>query len=144
MTDRLANLVHIGRKYLGKRNTCRLFLRKISPHSFEWFEGINDSMETNTGVAASTIEEAIRLANWQWKNENFTTLHCGFRYTLPERDEHGINALFCQMIASYSTPTGVYYDEELGCNCFVQNASIESRNLWKSLAGHATVQGSNN
>ena len=133
MTDRLINLIHIGKKYVGEKNTGLLLLRKMSPHLFEWFEGIDGPIEKETGVTASTIEETIRLANRQWKNENFTTLNCGFRYTLPERDEHGINALFCQMIASYSNPTGVYYDEELGCNCFVQNASIESRNIWKSL-----------
>ena len=60
-------------------------------------------------------------------------MHCGFRYTLPERDEHGLNALFNQMVASYSSSNGVYFEQELGHPCIVQNASIQARLLWKKL-----------
>jgi len=93
-------------------------------------------MEDNAGeqattVSGETVEEAMRLAARHWQKDSFTTVICGFRYTLPERDEHGINALFHQMVASYSSMNGVYYDEELGNNCFVQNASDEAIRLWK-------------
>jgi len=60
-------------------------------------------------------------------------VNCGFRYTLPERDEHGYNALFHQMAASYATSNGVYFDEESGNNCFVNFASEEAKNLLKVL-----------
>ena len=107
-----------------------LFLRKTDSHRFAWFSGMD---EQPTPVEGQNIEEAIRLAYRYWSFDAFRTLHCGFRYTLPERDEHGQEALFHQMTASYSSMNGVYYDEELGNNCFVQNASIEARNLWQRL-----------
>jgi hypothetical protein len=110
-----------------------LFLRKKDEHTFAWFEEMPNNNEVETSIAASNIEEAIRLATLQWKKDSFRTIICGFRYTLPERDEHGINALLHQMAASYSTINGVYYDEELGNNCFVQNASSEARSLWQRL-----------
>ena len=104
-----------------------VLLRQEAPDSFKWWT----LDETDTGVSASTVEEAIRLANKAWKG--FRTVICGFRYTLPERDEHGMNALFHQMVASYSTPNGVYLDEDLGHMCHVQFASQEALNLWKKL-----------
>lgn len=112
-----------------------LFLRKIGPRHFTWFEEIQNETkkEIETDVFANTIEEAIRLGVKKWKNEFFRTLICGFRYTLPERDEHGINALFHQMAASAATINGVYFDEELKNNCFVQNASNEALDLLKEL-----------
>ena len=110
------------------------FLRKVDPHTFSWFiADITTKNETPTAVSADNIEEAIRLGNRTWKIDNFRTLNCGFRYTLPERDEHGTNALFHQMVASYTSPNGVYYDQELGANCIVHNASIEARTLWNTL-----------
>lgn len=111
----------------------RLLLRKTSEREFIWFEEHENNAEKATSISADNIELAIRAANQTWKNDLFTTLNCGFRYTLPERDEHGINALFHQMIASYGSMNGIYYDEELGNNCFVQNAPIEARELWKLL-----------
>jgi hypothetical protein len=137
MTNRLTGLLHIGKIFGNKGKETLVFLRKISPHSYIWFVENENEDEIETDIKGSTIQEAIRLANRNWRDSNFKTLGCGFRYTLPERDEHGLNALFYQMIASYNTMTGVYFDEELGCNCFVQNASIEARNLWKRLIDHA-------
>lgn len=124
----LKDLIHVGicfRKGIGSHH---LYLRKIDPHTFQWFHG-----EKETSVSANNIEEAIRLANREWKINDFRLLNCGFRYTLPERDEHGINALFHQMVASYSSSNGIYYDSALGANCIVQNASLEARNLWNKL-----------
>lgn len=110
-----------------------LFLRKDGDGHFAWHQEKHPQNETPTPVSGHTIEEALRLAARQWKNQSFRMLNCGFRYNLPERDEHGINALFHQMVASYSSANGVYYDEELGNNCFVQNASDEAYNLWQRL-----------
>lgn len=133
MANRLVGIIHAGKIYAEDGSISLVFLRKVSAHQFSWFIEVNQTSEHETEVSAPTVEEAIRLAVKHWKNDSFTLLGCGFRYTLPERDEHGMNALFHQMIASYSSMNGVYFDEELGNNCFVQNASIEARNVWKRL-----------
>lgn len=125
-------LIHIAKILNRQGRQTYLFLRKKEPN-FIWFEENSDGIEVETGVCANTIEEAIRLGARHWKNEYFNTVLCGFRYTLPERDEHGINALFHQMVSSYSSMNGIYYDDELGNNCFVQNASNEAYLLWQRL-----------
>ena len=127
-TENKRKIMHIGRLHDG----TYLFLRKESANSFRWWKEIEPT-EIDTDVEAKTIEEAIRLANSHWKKEAFRTVICGFRYTLPERDEHGTNALFHHMISSYSTPTGVYHDDELGHACHVQAASDEALRIWKKL-----------
>ncbi len=112
MTRKVIHAAHsmiLGEKQL-------VLLLETTPRHFEWF--LNDQP---TEVFADTIEEAIRLANKRWKQEGFSCLNCGFRYTLPERDEHGMNALFYQMAASFASMTGVYFDEELGNNCIIHN-----------------------
>lgn len=126
------SLVHVG-KYLPYRKGPRyLYLRKRSLQHYVWYEKEGDQ-EVETEVDAPSIEEAMQLAHKTWKNNAFRTVICGFRYTLPERDEHGMNALFHQMAASYSTPNGVYFDEELGHNCFVQSASREALDIWNKI-----------
>lgn len=124
-------LIHIAHVIGNDGRKKRLLLRKISEQHFVWYEEHGDNTELETEVSADNIETAMKAASYKWKNDCFSTLLCGFRYTLPERDEHGINALFHQMAASYNSMNGVYYDEELGNNCFVQNASIEARQMWR-------------
>ncbi len=126
-------LIHVALVYMRPKGRCMLFLRRIEASLLVWYEEIENS-ERETNVTAQTIEEAIRLGRSHWKNYAFRTLTCGFRYTLPERDEHGMNALFYQMAASYNSSNGIYFDDELGHNCFVQAASIEARNLLKTLS----------
>lgn len=132
MADNPSKLIHIGliqKIYVGK---AYIFLRKQTENHYCWFEeGINEQ-ETEI-FSASSISEAMRLAHRTFKPQSFRTVICGFCYTLPERDEHGMNALFYQMAASYNSSNGVYFDEELGYNCFVQNASLEARNLLERL-----------
>lgn len=130
--DSPSKLIHIAQIYAQNGESTYLFLRKIGPQ-FVWFQESSPSIESETNIEAATIEEAMRLGYRFWKNESFRTVICGFRYTLPERDEHGINALYHQMAASYSSMNGVYYDEELGNNCFVQGASNEALQLWQRL-----------
>lgn len=120
-------LIHVAKIFTEGKYQL-LFLRKVSNAEYRWFENKNP-----TPVFAPTIEEALRLAVRHWKDKSYQTIICGFRYTLPERDEHGINALFHQMAASLSTPNGVYFDEELGNNCFVQNYSLDARDLFLTL-----------
>lgn len=132
-TESSNKLIHIAHIIGTDGRKKRLLLRKKSERQFAWYEEHANNLERETDVSADNMEAAIRAANYTWKNDNFSTLNCGFRYTMPERDEHGINALFHQMIASYGSMSGTYYDEELGNNCFVQNASIEARHLWQQL-----------
>lgn len=126
-------LIHVA-QILGRDGRKQLLLlRKKGPRQFVWHEELADETEKETTISADNVQEALRLGARQWKHDAFSSIICGFRYTLPERDEHGINALFHQMAASYSSMNGVYYDDELGNNCFVQNASNEARQLWRRL-----------
>lgn len=131
--QKTGKLIHIARIFI-KGQWSYLFLRKEAHDHFKWYqEEIGQKREIDTPVSAPTVEEALRLAPRHWKPHPFCMVNCGFRYTLPERDEHGINALFHQMVSSYSVGNGIYYDEELGNNCFVQNASDEAYQLWQRL-----------
>jgi hypothetical protein len=125
-------IIHAAQILSSDGKYTYLFLRKTADFSFTWFEDQSQT-EKETLVTANTIEEALRLAAREWKKNSFRNVNCGFRYTLPERDEHGINALFHQMVSSYSSMNGIYYDDELGNNCFVQNASTQARDLWQRL-----------
>lgn len=130
---KLGKLIHIARIIARDGRVRYIYLRKCPPEGYRWYEGVTDNKEEETPVTGQTIEEAIRLAIRHWQKQAYRNVNCGFRYMLPERDEHGNNAYFCQMAASQNTINGVYYDEELGNNCFVQNASIEAFNLWQRL-----------
>jgi hypothetical protein len=124
-------LIHVAEIHRHKEKKCYLFLRQLDLYRYVWFLALTQEIETP--IWGATSEEAIAAAHKNWKQDFFRPLSCGFRYTLPERDEVGNHALFYQMIASYSSPNGVYFEEELGSNCIVQNASLEARNLWKYL-----------
>ncbi len=127
-------LIHVAFIYMKPKGRYKLFLRRKEANHIVWFEESENNKEIETEITAQTVEEAIRLGRKHWKNHAFRTLNCGFRYTLPERDEHGMNALYCQMAASYASSNGVYFDEDLGHNCFVQAASLEARKLLKVLS----------
>lgn len=121
-------LIHVAHFQPVKGKKTYLFLREISKENYQWFEFL-DPEEKKTDIVGRTIPDAISNARKKWKHEYFKTLNCGFRYTLPERDEHGINALFHQMAASYASSNGIYFDEDVGNNCFINFASQEAKNL---------------
>jgi hypothetical protein len=125
-------VMHISRIQTDGGNVGYLFLRKLSDREFQWFKEIDNS-EHPTSIEADNIPEALRLAHRQWKNHGYRTVKCGSRFTLPERDEIGVYALFFQMVASYSSMNGVYFDVDLGFNCIVNNASLEAKGLWERL-----------
>lgn len=127
-----SKLIHVAEIQLPQKGKVPLYLREISPHEYRWFQ-VSEAGEKKTDVVGITIEEALKLAHRHFRHDYFRTLNCGFRYTLPERDEHGMNALFHQLAASHSTLDGVYFDEELGHNCTVQNASQEAIKLLKNI-----------
>lgn len=133
MPTALTNLIHVAR-VIGKGGRRHwLYLRHLEGGHYSWFSVDHDGQEVQTPVTADSAEEAIRLARRHWSRDSFQTLRCGLRFTLPERDEIGSNALFHQMVASYSTINGVYLDEELGHQCLVQDASQEALALWARL-----------
>lgn len=126
-------IIHVG-KIFGEDGLMHyLLLKQTESNSFKWSQCTTDLIESETGISAPSISEAIRLAKCHWKERYFQPLNCGFRYTLPERDEHGMNALFYQMTAAYSSMNGIYFDEELGNNCIVNFASDEAKQLWKKM-----------
>lgn len=126
-------LIHVGQFLLPKEGKKLLLLRQKDPTYYAWYQREQDGSETETDIGGPNTEEALRLAHKNWKIYFFQTIICGFRYTLPERDEVGSNALFHHMVASYSTSNGIYFDQDLGHNCFVQGASQEALNLWHQL-----------
>lgn len=126
-------IIHAARIQGDNGKTEYLLLWK-KEGKFLWFKLNSDfSTQFSAGIEVDTFKDAMIEARKKWKNNFFRTLNCGFYYTLPERDEHGMNALFSQMIAGYSSSNGVYFDEILGHNCFVNFASQEGLNLWHSL-----------
>ncbi len=126
-------LIHAANIQVPKQGKQLLLLRQRSPHDYGWYLETDEQNEKDTGVRGDTIEEAMQIAHRHWQLNSFKTIICGFRYTLPERDECGMNALFHQMAASHNTMNGIYFDEDLGHNCFVQNASQESLDLHERL-----------
>ena len=125
-------VIHVGKILVKGKGQVILLLKKISPEEYRWFEYFK-GQEISTSIKGINKEEAIRCARKEWLLSNFVTMNCGFRYMLPERDEHGMNALFYQMKASLLSYNGIYFDEEVGYNCYVQNASSEARNLMNEL-----------
>jgi hypothetical protein len=124
-------IIHVG-SIQEKSRWKFVFLREKALKSYVWFID-NENGESEMAISATTIEEALSQANKQLKSKGFKFLNCGFRYTLPERDEHGNNALFFQMKESYNSSNGVYFDEILGNNCHVQFASLEAQHLLRKL-----------
>lgn len=130
---KIGKLIHLAQIILPQKGPRLLLLRKEDAVRYAWYEEHAPSKESATPLFAPTAEEAIRGAYLNWKENFFRTINCGFRYSLPERDEHGNNALFHEMVASYSSMNGIYFDEDLGHNCFVNFASDEAKKLWKEL-----------
>jgi hypothetical protein len=110
-----------------------LFLRKIDDQHFAWFAENSDGTEEKTLIDGINTEVAIQKAYPFWKHQYIKMLNCGFKYQLPERDEHGINALFWEMVAGYTSPNGIYFDQVAGSNFFVNFASQHALKMWKSL-----------
>jgi hypothetical protein len=133
MEQTKGKLIHVGIIYPKGRKPTYLFLRQLSPDHYAWFQEESPRNERETSVSAPSIAEALQRARQTWSLDSFRTLICGFRYGLPERDEHGTNALFHQMAASYSSMNGVYFDPDLGYNCIVSFASNEAKQLWQRL-----------
>lgn len=111
--------------HLAESDEGLILLYEKSPQSYIWYTGDQPTIE------ADSLEEAIRLG---WRHfPGFAPLLAGYRYTLPERDEHGNNALFSEMVASLNSPSGVYFDEKSGHNNVVHNIPQKAKNLYVDL-----------
>lgn len=121
------DVVHIAKVNLPREGWVYLYLKHID-ESYVWFLPSGERTE----VSASTVSEAMRLARRAWNLQSFDTVHCGYRFTLPERDEIGNNALFKHLRASYNSFNGQYADDELGHTCIVREASQEALNLLRN------------
>lgn len=132
-SEKTNKLIHVAKFFTKNGRWHYLFLRRLENNRFTWFEETDQNQEIETEVTGINIEEAIQKAWIFWKPQFFRPVNCGFQYYLPERDEHGINALFHKMCASYLSMNGVYYDEELGNNCSVQFASKEALGIMQRL-----------
>lgn len=130
----VGKLIHAAKFFQDRIGWVLLLLRETSDHGYAWFSETPDQTEMATDVTAENPEEAIRLAVNRWGKQSFRTVRCGYRFTLPERDEIGSNALLHHMIASYTIANGVYFDPELGHQCIVKETSQEALDLWKRLA----------
>ncbi|MCH9627073.1 MAG: hypothetical protein S4CHLAM2_07070 [Chlamydiales bacterium] len=122
-------LYHVGSIYPKQY----LFLNKLNSSEFQWVKALPLSQEEPTPCKGSTAAKAIQSAYKLWGDHDFRLLHCGFRYTLPERDEVGCNAFFWQMAQSYASASGRYFDEETGHLCYVDFASQEALELWRKI-----------
>jgi hypothetical protein len=131
------DLIHVAKIYKEHEPIRFLYLREVEEGKFSWKEEI-ESEEIDTGVTASSIDEAMQKAQKKWGIDYFKTLGCGYKYTLPERDEIGSPALFHQMVKSYSIPGGIYQDEDDGLS-IVQNASQEALRLWHQLSSRGKL-----
>lgn len=111
----MAELIHIA-KIRGKPV---LTLMKESPEEYRWY---NDGVKTD--LFAKTPGEAMRVARKEYQGDEFSPVLCGTLFTLPERDEHGMPALYWQMMKSKASMNGVYFDETMGHNCIVRDIPL--------------------
>ncbi len=116
-------IFHVAKFYPDGRLKY-LFLKKKGD-LFEWEE---------SNCVQKSVAEAIDAASLLWKGDYFKLVHCGFRYSLPIRDQVGVNALFWQMAKSYAVSSGVYFDEDVGHQCIVKFASDEALRIWKEIS----------
>lgn len=133
---KVSTIIHIGYLQQGRHREY-YFLRKTDSARYQWEKAQerteNFSKDEPLPIIADSVEEAIRLAYLQWHSPPLQSLICGFRFTLPERDEIGVPALFHQMRRSYSVGNGAYLDEEIGCSCIIHDAPSQTLALWRLL-----------
>ena len=120
-------ILHIARIQPKNRDIVYLFLCKNGEKGFRWF--LKNQVETP--IATQSLEEAITLASKHWKEMHFRTVFCGTLFSLLYRDSVGKNALFWQMVLSYESPNGQYFDPKMGCKAFVDFASDEALSIWR-------------
>lgn len=119
----IESLVHVAN--VGSET---LFLRKSAEGQFQWM-----NQENPVSGEFDSLEKALEYA---WRQEGFTPMACGYKFTLPERDEHGTPALFEEMAKSLNSMTGIYFDEREGHNCIVNQIPSNTRRFFEHLKSH--------
>lgn len=97
-------------KALANNNWIDLI--EFEPGRYGWFVG-----DRFLDIEASTISQAIQMARRDFID--FKPISAGYKYTLPERDEHGKEAYYCDAVKSLASPNGIYFDEKAGHNAIV-------------------------
>ena len=87
-------------------------LVEIEPGKYGWYEG-----EHSLDLNAASIPLAFVIARKAYPD--FNPIAAGYKYTLPERDEHGKEALYCEAVKSLESSNGVFFDEKAGHNVVV-------------------------
>lgn len=126
-------LIHVATIRPQGPREVYLFLRQLPNKRFCWFEERTKGREVATPLQASSLHEALHRGKQHWKKAHFQLVQCGFRFSLPERDEIGRPAFFSEMVLSYSSPTGSYSDPESGQPYEVTQAAQKSLHLMKLL-----------
>lgn len=129
--SKIGQIIDIAKLDVPFEGNKYLLLRRLEPKGFAWFLD-NDDSEVPTGIVRDSIALAFQEGFSKFKMNSFRPVLSGFRYMLPERDEHGERATFSEMCRSYASSNGIYFDEALGHNCYVQNASLEALNLFRN------------
>lgn len=125
--EKIADIVHIGRIFSeGLENY--LFLKRCPSKQFQWVR-----QEDPISQEFESLDRAFEFGWKEWKDNRFSPLACGYRFTLPERDEHGTPALFEEMAKSLNSMNGVFFHESLGHNCIVNQIPIKARRLYETI-----------
>ncbi len=134
MSNTAGKLIHVASYYGPGGRQFLLLLREVNG-LYRWFVESQQENEEPTDLEAGRVHEAIRLAARHYRHDDFVSLHCGYRYDSEDRDEHGINALFHEMVASYSNASidGAYQNSDLSHQFFVKFAPDQALTLWKRL-----------
>lgn len=113
-------IIHIAKLDRDKIIT----LQELTPGLFDWFD-----QDKSLNLSSSSIEEAFKKGRKELKARGFSPIHCGYKFTLPERDEHGKEALYIDMMKSLASPNGIFFDETMGHNAVVHQIPSYVRNL---------------
>lgn len=110
-------IIHVGKGDSG-------LYTLVQDSSFKWF--LNGKP---TEVESLTLPLALIEAQKAFKLDRFQLLQCGVKFSLPERDEHGTPALYCDMIKSLASSNGQYFDPLYGQNFIVHQIPSATREL---------------
>lgn len=101
--------------HLAKGSSGDYVLREETPGNFQWF-----LHGKAVGVNCSSLKDSLKSGFKSFKNDQFRPLHCGTKFSLPERDEHGEPAIFSELVRSLASSNGQYYDPLYGQNFIVK------------------------
>ena len=111
------NIIHLAQVFNGK---VRFLYLVKEEGCLRWYDG-----ESPTELIAGSLSEALRIAGKLYALQHFQVVHCGNKFTLPERDEHGTPATYQEMMKSLQSSNGVFQDEASGHACIVREIPLK-------------------